>query len=147
MAHKHYTARGRLTKRIELMLVGLTFNTLCLFVRCVNLSLTFVVHRSLTLYSRALYRTVELAEGWGGRILRTEIYFSESRLSIIRNYSFVHLHLLAGRLARRRDDRVGTLDLQYFSSGVASCVERKGNRGRRWNSICHVGSQPKSPEF
>ncbi|EAU82398.1 hypothetical protein CC1G_06708 [Coprinopsis cinerea okayama7 len=57
LAHKHYTARGRLTKRIELMLVGLTFNTLCLFVR-------------------ALYRTVELAEGWGGRILRTEIYFN-----------------------------------------------------------------------
>jgi len=50
-------ARGVITRKLEVMLGGLAFVTLLLFIRSV-------------------YRTVELADGWTGRIIRTEVYFN-----------------------------------------------------------------------
>lgn len=49
--------RGELTKKMKVLLGGLSFSTLCLFIR-------------------AIYRTIELADGWSGRIATTQIYFS-----------------------------------------------------------------------
>jgi len=44
-------------KHMRIMIYGLIFNTTCLFIR-------------------AVYRTIELADGWGGRILATQVYFN-----------------------------------------------------------------------
>jgi hypothetical protein len=51
--------RSKATKRIKLMLSGLVFSTLVIFIRSV-------------------YRTIELADGWSGRIITTQVYFSQS---------------------------------------------------------------------
>ena len=56
-----YTPRGQVTKKLKLMLFALLFNTLALFVR-------------------AVFRTIELSEGWNGRIIQTELYFGEYSL-------------------------------------------------------------------
>lgn len=34
---------------------------------------------ALLLYIRSIYRTIELADGWNGRIIETEVYFSKSQ--------------------------------------------------------------------
>lgn len=49
--------RGPFTNRLKFMSVGLAFSTLCVFIR-------------------SIYRTIELADGWGGRIITTEVYFN-----------------------------------------------------------------------
>ncbi|KAF9457833.1 RTA1 like protein-domain-containing protein [Collybia nuda] len=43
--------------RLKIMSGGLVFSTLCLFIR-------------------AVYRTIELSDGWNGRIISTELYFN-----------------------------------------------------------------------
>ncbi|TEB22954.1 RTA1-like protein [Coprinellus micaceus] len=50
------TQRNEFTTDLKIMVSGLAFTTLVLFIR-------------------AIYRTIELADGWTGRIIRTEIYF------------------------------------------------------------------------
>ncbi|KAJ3510368.1 hypothetical protein NLJ89_g4712 [Agrocybe chaxingu] len=50
-------SHGILTKRLGLMCIALGFSTLVLFIR-------------------AIYRTIELADGWNGRIIETEVYFN-----------------------------------------------------------------------
>ncbi|CAK5276128.1 unnamed protein product, partial [Mycena citricolor] len=52
-----FQARGALTPRLRLMVSALGFSTLLLFIR-------------------SIYRTVELAGGWHGHVLRTQIYFN-----------------------------------------------------------------------
>ncbi|KAF4562634.1 hypothetical protein EYR36_004028 [Pleurotus pulmonarius] len=49
--------RGVFDGRLKLMSGALVFSTLCLFIR-------------------AVYRTIELSDGWNGRIITTEIYFN-----------------------------------------------------------------------
>lgn len=49
---------GRMTRGTRLMSYGLAFSTLMLFIR-------------------AIYRTAELSDGWGGRIIHTQVYFSK----------------------------------------------------------------------
>jgi len=49
--------RGEMTPNIKLMLYALVLNTTCLLIR-------------------AIYRTIELVDGWNGRIIGTEIYFN-----------------------------------------------------------------------
>jgi hypothetical protein len=44
-------------KRMQIMIVALIFNTTCLFIR-------------------AVYRTIELSDGWSGRIISTQVYFN-----------------------------------------------------------------------
>jgi len=46
-----------LDKRMRIMIYGLIFNTTCLFIR-------------------AVYRTIELSDGWKGRIISTQLYFN-----------------------------------------------------------------------
>lgn len=50
-------AGGELTTLIKYMVGTLAFTILCLFIR-------------------AIYRTIELADGWKGRIITTEVYFN-----------------------------------------------------------------------
>jgi len=47
-----------LTGKMKLMCCGLAFSTLALFIRSV-------------------YRTIELSNGWSGRIIQTQVYFSK----------------------------------------------------------------------
>jgi hypothetical protein len=47
-----------LSRRLKLMIFGLLFSTLVIFIRSV-------------------YRTIELADGWNGRIIGTQVYFSQ----------------------------------------------------------------------
>lgn len=49
--------RGLLDTRLKLMLAALAFSTLVLLIR-------------------SIYRTVELADGWTGKVITTEVYFS-----------------------------------------------------------------------
>ncbi|KAJ7050415.1 RTA1 like protein-domain-containing protein [Mycena amicta] len=51
------STRGALTPRMRVLLYGMSFNTLCLL-------------------TRAVYRVVELADGFKGRIEQTEVYFN-----------------------------------------------------------------------
>ncbi|KAH8116115.1 RTA1 like protein [Phellopilus nigrolimitatus] len=46
-----------LDRKSKLMIFGLGFSTLCIFIR-------------------AVYRTIELSDGWTGRIIQTEVYFN-----------------------------------------------------------------------
>ncbi|KAJ7122212.1 RTA1 like protein-domain-containing protein [Mycena epipterygia] len=47
----------RLTPRMKLLVGALVFNTTCLFIR-------------------AVYRVIELSDGWTGRIIHTQVYFN-----------------------------------------------------------------------
>jgi len=47
----------RVDIRMKIMVIALTFTTTCLFIR-------------------AVYRTIELANGWHGRIISTQVYFN-----------------------------------------------------------------------
>ncbi|KAF6747219.1 RTA1-like protein [Ephemerocybe angulata] len=51
------SGRGVLTSKLKLMLGALSLSTLLLFIR-------------------AIYRTIELFDGWNGRIISTEVYFN-----------------------------------------------------------------------
>ncbi|KAF7300317.1 hypothetical protein HMN09_00915000 [Mycena chlorophos] len=60
LASADSTARsggGRMTPRMKILLYAMMFNTTCLFIR-------------------AVYRVIELSNGWTGRIIRTEVYFN-----------------------------------------------------------------------
>jgi len=46
-----------LTRKIKLLLVGLTFGSTVIFIR-------------------SIYRTIELTDGWSGRIIATQVYFN-----------------------------------------------------------------------
>jgi len=50
-------SREPVDKRMKIMICGLIFSTVCLFIR-------------------AVYRTIELADGWNGRIISTQVYFN-----------------------------------------------------------------------
>ncbi|RXW22085.1 hypothetical protein EST38_g3773 [Candolleomyces aberdarensis] len=69
------SGRGELTKKLKVMLCALAFSTIVLFIR-------------------AVYRLIELADGWNGRIIRTEVYFSAPSY-----FSFPLDAILTGRLA------------------------------------------------
>ncbi|KAJ7686269.1 RTA1 like protein-domain-containing protein [Mycena rosella] len=50
-------ATAPLSTRMKLLIGALVFNTTCLFIR-------------------AVYRVIELSDGWGGRIIHTQVYFN-----------------------------------------------------------------------
>ncbi|KZS96025.1 RTA1 like protein [Sistotremastrum niveocremeum HHB9708] len=52
-----YLPGGAIDRKTKLMFAGLAFSTLCIFIR-------------------SIYRTIELANGWSGRIIGTERYFN-----------------------------------------------------------------------
>ncbi|KAJ4490779.1 RTA1-like protein, partial [Lentinula aciculospora] len=49
--------RGLMDTKLEIMTTALVFSTICIFIR-------------------AVYRTIELSDGWSGRIISTQLYFN-----------------------------------------------------------------------
>ena len=75
-SHKNDQERkATIDPRMKIMIYGLAFSTICLFIRYVHLVPKRPFHSNLF---SAVYRTVELADGWSGRIISTQIYFSPS---------------------------------------------------------------------
>ncbi|KAK0222325.1 RTA1 like protein-domain-containing protein [Armillaria fumosa] len=78
--------RGFLDTKIKIMIFALAFNTLCLFIR-------------------SIYRTIELADGWNGRIILTEVYFNvlDGAMVVLAIYTlnFAHPGVLIGRTMGR----------------------------------------------
>jgi len=69
------TERGQLSTRSLTMILGLAFNATCLFIR-------------------AIYRTIELSDGWNGRIINTQIYFNvlDGGMVVLAIYTFNFIH-------------------------------------------------------
>ncbi|KAK0477397.1 RTA1 like protein-domain-containing protein [Armillaria novae-zelandiae] len=83
--------RGVLDTKIKIMIFALVFNTLCLFIR-------------------SIYRTIELADGWNGRIILTEVYFNvlDGAMVVLAIYTlnFAHPGVLIGRKMGRNRSAV-----------------------------------------
>lgn len=75
MEQRSFLDRGELTRKIQLMLAGLALNSVCLFIR-------------------AVYRTIELSEGWTGRIIQTQLYFNvlDGAMIVLAIYTFNFAH-------------------------------------------------------
>ncbi|TFK64943.1 RTA1-domain-containing protein [Pluteus cervinus] len=67
--------RGEMTFRARIMLGALGFNTLCLFIR-------------------AIYRIIELSDGWHGRVIHTQVFFNalDGGMVILAIYTFNFIH-------------------------------------------------------
>lgn len=68
--------RGEFTRNLQIMLGALGFSTVVLFIRSVPTRNKVGPQTLITFFSRAVYRTIELVDGWNGRIITTELYFS-----------------------------------------------------------------------
>ncbi|KAF9564179.1 RTA1-like protein [Agrocybe pediades] len=73
--------RAPLTKKLTIMSGALLFSTTCLFIR-------------------AIYRLIELSDGWDGRIISTQVYFNilDATMIVLTMYTlnFLHPGLLLG---------------------------------------------------
>ena len=69
--------RGEMSHKMQLMVVALCFSTLCLLIRWVSAWDIQSSSLIMNLFLRAIYRTIELADGWDGRIISTEVLFSK----------------------------------------------------------------------
>ncbi|KAF9517379.1 hypothetical protein BS47DRAFT_1433792 [Hydnum rufescens UP504] len=67
--------RSGLTPSVKTVMYGLAFSTLLLFIR-------------------AIYRTIELSNGWGGRVIRTQVYFNacDGAMVVLAMYTLNVLH-------------------------------------------------------
>ncbi len=73
---------GKMDTRIMNMLAALCFNILCLFIRSVSPVYAWIQPVDSPLFSYSdNYRTIELSDGWNGRIINTEVYFSKAASS------------------------------------------------------------------
>ncbi|KAJ2935028.1 hypothetical protein H1R20_g2081, partial [Candolleomyces eurysporus] len=82
--------RGELTTKLKVMLYALTFSTIVLFIR-------------------AVYRLIELADGWNGRIISTEVYFNvlDGAMVVLAIYTLNFIHpgyFVYKPESRRRDE-------------------------------------------
>ncbi|KAF8895227.1 RTA1-like protein [Infundibulicybe gibba] len=79
-------SRGVIGKRMKVMIAALVFNTTCLFIRSV-------------------YRTIELSNGWDGRIISTQLYFNvlDGAMVVLAIYTlnFAHPGFLLAHPIRR----------------------------------------------
>ncbi|TFK62181.1 RTA1-domain-containing protein [Pluteus cervinus] len=85
------TPRGEKTTRVRIMLEALGINTLCLFIR-------------------AIYRIIELSDGWRGRIIHTQVYFNvlDGGMIVLAIYTFNIIH--PGIFLPQRPSTVGGLE-------------------------------------
>ncbi|KAF9479945.1 RTA1 like protein, partial [Pholiota conissans] len=97
-----------MTNKISWMTAALVFSTTCLFIR-------------------AVYRTIELSDGWGGRIIGTEVYFNalDGAMITLAMYTINILHpgLLLGRGMGVEKEKTHPIP----SSGVNSIREKNNN--------------------
>lgn len=79
-------ARRRMSKNVKLMIVGLTFTIAVILVR-------------------SIYRTLELIDGWTGRIITTQLYFNvmDGAMIVLAMYSLNFIH--PGFLLKRQKNR------------------------------------------
>lgn len=72
------TLRGtfKLDKNMKMMIGAMAFASTCLYIRYVYSGIIAVKRLSSAFSSRSIYRVIELTNGWTGRIITTEIYFS-----------------------------------------------------------------------
>ncbi|KAK0184993.1 RTA1-like protein [Armillaria mellea] len=84
--NRGWGTRGDLTPTLKLMVAALAFSTTCLFIR-------------------AEYRVIELEDGWGGRIITTEVYFNVLDGAMITLAIYVANLFHPGRIFRRTKER------------------------------------------
>ncbi|KAF9041080.1 RTA1-domain-containing protein [Hymenopellis radicata] len=112
-SHVTLTNSGyRLSSKMRLMLVALFFNTACLYIR-------------------AVYRTIELAGGWHGAIIETEIWFNifDGAMVVLAFYTlnFAHPGRLLGRDAMNAKNTT-TLDKpEQLEMGSAESLNSNHN--------------------
>jgi hypothetical protein len=70
-------SRPEMDLRLKIMSYALGFSTICLFIRYV-MEVFWSSFPSYWLSISGVYRVVELADGWNGRIISTQVYFSMS---------------------------------------------------------------------
>ena len=70
------SGRYLLDHNMKLMLAGATLSSLLIYVRYVQQAQPNSYAVSLILQSRSVYRTIELVDGWEGRIIKNELYFN-----------------------------------------------------------------------
>jgi len=100
-----------LGKRMKIMIAALIFNTTCLFIR-------------------AVYRTIELSDGWSGRIISTQVYFNvlDGAMVTLAIYTLNFAHpgfLLAEPPTKAVSDYplpVGGAEKRFPSSSVSEAV-------------------------
>ncbi|KAF7799540.1 hypothetical protein EIP86_010777 [Pleurotus ostreatoroseus] len=89
-----------LDRKVKLMLVGLGFSSITLFIRCVSDREAFE-HKCTDDSVRSVYRTIELADGWTGRVISTQVYFNvlDGAMIVLASFTlnFFHPGLLLGR--------------------------------------------------
>lgn len=69
-----------MNQRLKIMIGGLIFSTLCFTIRYVPDKEVLFCLSSLSI--SGIYRVVELADGFHGRIVDTELYFGRSNSSV-----------------------------------------------------------------
>lgn len=128
-------ARGELTKKTKLMLMGLVFSSILIYIRyappCATLS---VSDSSTDSPYRSIYRTIELADGFRGYIMSIERYFGTYQ--IFKSILPTHVLTLSTRLARRWHGHPGNvldeLPAPRSAPWTSLCLEERWARG----SIC-----------
>ncbi|KIY63703.1 RTA1-like protein [Cylindrobasidium torrendii FP15055 ss-10] len=91
--------RGNLARSLKLQNLGLLFSTVCMFIR-------------------AVYRTIELVDGWTGRIITTEVYFNVLDGAMITLAIFTSVFLHPGMLLRPENKGViiEDVEMRYAAS-------------------------------
>ncbi|KAF8915184.1 RTA1 like protein-domain-containing protein [Mucidula mucida] len=91
--------RGHLTRKLQLLSGAVAFSTVLLFIR-------------------AVYRTIELVDGWTGRIIQTEVYFNvlDGAMIIVAIYTVNIFH--PGLLLRTKAEK--DLDTEMKNVGGSS---------------------------
>lgn len=84
--------RGILTRKLQLQIIALIFMTICSWIRSV-------------------YRTIELADGWAGRIITTQVYFNVLDGGMVTlaifTLNFAHPGLLIGETGNKKAEKIG----------------------------------------
>ncbi|KAF8068863.1 RTA1-like protein [Lyophyllum atratum] len=93
--------KAAMTPKLKIMTLALAFNTLFLVIR-------------------AIYRTVEFADGWNGRIISTELYFNilDGAMIVLAIYAFNFAHP-GVMLAARNDPFVDGYELGLSHHAIA----------------------------
>ena len=121
---------GFFDNHMKVMSLALAFNTTCLFIRYVSvvpISIHYVLLVILILY-RAVYRTIELSDGWTGRIIGTQVYFSAYFQLFLVPLPGLLWQNKNGRRPGRSDDCFGHVYPQSCASGcLPSCEARLEN--------------------
>ncbi|TFK73781.1 RTA1-domain-containing protein [Pluteus cervinus] len=95
--------RNNMSPRTRIMLGALGFNTLCLFIR-------------------AIYRIIELSDGWRGRVIHTQVYFNvlDGGMITLAIYTFNFIH--PGMFLPIREPSTGD---SLEGGTTQACIENK----------------------